>query len=557
MIPASASRWLTAGAAAAIGAAFASWIAGWRIINPTQIDWLMKLDWRYHFLGWHFFRNEPWHWPPGVVTSYYAPIGTAIGYTDSIPLAAIGLKAFASLLPMPFQYLGLWLVLTFALQGLFGVLITRLWTSSRWIELLGGTLFVLVPTLLGRVGHPALASHWLILWALWMYWREPIEPVGWRAPLLCGLITGLVHPYLAAMTLLIMAAVGLRRVLEGSGPAVARAPAAVAPAATLGVGLLTGWWMSGMFSVSGTDNLASTGLDLYSMNLLGPIAPAGWSSLMPELPLASELQKFEGFQYLGAGILTLVSIALVVAVVQRQISWRSALPLALAAVLSAIYSLSPRVTLGSDVVFDYMNPTLARIAVFRATGRFFWPATYSLLGISIAVVSRAVRPALAAAILATAVALQVVDLNAHYRILRRDVHADQFYQWPKSLESPVWHLMLPHYKRLLLYGPEQCGPAPVAFEHPALLAGIYGLSINAGHLARTDQAARLDYCHALRRDFDQGVVSDDAVYLLNRNLVERFRAAAQQPVVCAALDRIPVCVTAASYAAWNDAAEFR
>jgi hypothetical protein len=61
----------------------------------------------------------------------------------------------------------------------------------------------------------------------------------------------------------------------------------------------------------------------------------------------------------------------------------------------------------------------------------------------------------------------------------------------------------------------------------------------------------------LRKDFDEGVVGNDAVYLLNRDLVDRFRAHARQPVVCATLDRIPVCVTAESYESWKNAAEFR
>jgi hypothetical protein len=116
---------------------------------------------------------------------------------------------------------------------------------------------------------------------------------------------------------------------------------------------------------------------------------------------------------------------------------------------------------------------------------------------------------------------------------------------------------MPHYKHVVLYGPQQCGPAPVEFQQPALLAGMFGLSINTGHVARADRAARLEYCHELRRDFDAGVVSDDAVYLLNKNLVDAFRANAAKPVVCTVLDDIPVCVTANTYEAWQGAVGLR
>jgi hypothetical protein len=115
-------------AGAAIGAAFFAWIAGTRVLDPTSIDWLAKGDW-CRTTGWHYFRHEPWHWPPGAVHGYYAPLGTSIGLTDSIPLVGYALKPFAGWLPAPFQYLGPFLLASFALQGALGArLIARGWT---------------------------------------------------------------------------------------------------------------------------------------------------------------------------------------------------------------------------------------------------------------------------------------------------------------------------------------------------------------------------------------------------------------------------------------------
>jgi hypothetical protein len=562
-------RWLwPIAASAAAGGAFAAWIAGWRLLDPRQIGWVMQLDWQYHFLGWHFFRGEPWQFPPGLIATYYAPIGTAIGYTDSIPLVALLLKPFSAALPMPFQYLGLWLLLCFVLQGAFGALITGLWTRNAWLQITGGVLFVMVPTLLGRVGHPALASHWLLLWALWMYWREGIRPAGWRMHLAWGAATGLVHPYLAAMGMLIVSALALRRILETrrhEDSGTSRKPETVArrtmlaagPLLATVMGLIAGWWCSGLLSVSDTEDLVSTGLDQYSMNLLAPITPTGWSTLLPELPRARPEQDFEGFQYLGAGLLALAIAAVGIAAGRRRMSWRAVSPLLAAVLLSALYALSPRVTLGSEVLVDLTTPAMSQFAILRATGRFFWPATYALVAGAIGVIVASVRPRVALAMLVAALAVQAVDLHAHYRTLREGTHSDAFHNWQQTLLSPVWHVVLPHYTRMLFYGPPQCGPAPVPFPHAALLAGIHGLSINTGHAARTSRDAVLAYCGRLRRDFDAGVVSDDAIYLLNGYLADRFRANAQRPVVCATLDRIPVCVTAASYEPWKNAAELR
>jgi hypothetical protein len=73
------------------------------VIVPTEITWAMQADWRYHFLGWHFFRHEPGHLPLGRIDRYVEPLGTSVGLTDAIPLAAFLLKPFAALLPSSFQ----------------------------------------------------------------------------------------------------------------------------------------------------------------------------------------------------------------------------------------------------------------------------------------------------------------------------------------------------------------------------------------------------------------------------------------------------------------------
>jgi hypothetical protein len=215
----------------------------------------MKLDWRVHFLGWHLFRNEPWHWPPGRMESYYhAPDGTAIAFTDSIPLVALLLKPFSSVLPMPFQYIGLWLLLCFALQGVFGVLITRIWTPNPLHQLLGAALFVTIPSLLIRVGHPSLCAHFVLLWALWLYLgrgRDARPSFAQHAAL--GVCAGLIHPYIAVMTLPLVAARLLRD----------RDRQALAALTMATVGCVGGWWISGLFTVSGAENLASEGLGTY------------------------------------------------------------------------------------------------------------------------------------------------------------------------------------------------------------------------------------------------------------------------------------------------------
>src|SRR5262245_50756649 len=189
-------------------------------------------------------------------------------------------------------------------------------------------------------------------------------------------------------------------------------PRRAAALVSAGVATMAAWWAAGLFSVAGAESLATEGLGHYSMNLLSPISPTGgWSRMLPEWPRATSGQDYEGFQYLGLGGLGLLIAAAVLALRPplRVASgdaaphdlprWGRLLPLLVAALAMAMYALSPRVTVGSVVLFDLTGPITERLAVFRATGRFFWPLGYLLLTLAIAAVVTRARPSRAVLIL--------------------------------------------------------------------------------------------------------------------------------------------------------------
>jgi hypothetical protein len=541
---------------ALIGALFFVWIAGTRALDPGEIGWLMRYDWPIHFFGWHFFRHEPWQIPPGLITSYYAPLGTSIGFTDSIPLAALSLKPFSAWLPATFQYIGPWLLICFTLQGLFAAWLASRWSAQVSVQLSAAALFVLMPVLLIRVGHPALCSHWLLLWALVVASRDGaarVRIVEWSA---IGITAGLLHPYLAVMTLTLLAAV-------------AAAPSAVpfglrwrAFAAAV-VTTVIGWWTAGLFSVSGAESLSTEGLGHYSMNVLAPITQTGWSLVLPDLPRATAGQDFEGFQYLGLGSLLLVLVALLVArfvppapaADARGASWRGfGSLLFLAALAMALFALSPKVTFANHLVIDLSGPWTERFAVFRATGRFFWPLAYLGLAWAIAVLCAHLPPRLALTILLFAVVVQAIDLHGAHEQRRQSARDPGFYAWATPMPSALWHQVLPQYRHLVLYPPPQCGRPPIGYEAPAYLAGLHGLTINAGGVARPDDAARLRYCHDLGDRVKAGHLDDSALYIVLPSEVEALRTVAQPAAVCGSIDQVSVCVTAASYQRWRDLA---
>lgn len=534
------------------GLAFFAWIAGTRILDPTSIDWLRKGDWVPHHFGWHYFRIEPWHWPPGAVHGYYAPLGTSIGLTDSIPLVAYLLKPFSAWLPAHTQYLGPWLLACFALQGVLGARLVGRFVASAWLQWLGALLFVLLPTLLLRVGHAALCAHWLILWALLVATRPPARRFAWPGWAMLGLVAGLVQPYLAAMVLGVLAGA---TVSSDSGVPIGRRAVAltIALGATLG-----GWWLSGLFLLTGDRSLTAGGLGYYSMNLLAFISPEGWSAVLPNLPSATTGQPYEGFQYLGLGLLLLIVVAVALAVTRRTGAGpRVVTPWLLATCLvMAAFAVSPVVTLGARVLVNLDGPWAAPFALFRSSGRFVWPFVYLGMVWTIATVARALPARAAMSVLALAVVVQAVDLHGAHRF-RHDVARDaSFHDWLNPFDDPRWQVVAPAYTHLALVPPPQCGNTPVPYEAAIGLTADHGLTINAGVVARRDERARAAYCATLAGQMDDASLADDTLYVVAPQEAPAIAAAGAERVRCGEIDGVWICTTAAAFARWSDRAAF-
>jgi hypothetical protein len=195
---------LAVAAGGVLGAIYYLWTYRPVTLLPTYIDWLMSHDRAQHFLGWHFFRRGPWDWPLGRIDALGAPNGTTVGYMDSIPWLALPGKLLTGFIDAPLQYSGPYVFGCFVLLGVLGVLLARRFTPSPLLQLLVAVFIITTPMVLRRVFHVALAAHFLLLIALWLYWtppasgREARRTAGWAG--LAAAAAG-IHPYLTAMVL--------------------------------------------------------------------------------------------------------------------------------------------------------------------------------------------------------------------------------------------------------------------------------------------------------------------------------------------------------------------
>jgi uncharacterized protein DUF6311 len=352
----------------ALGVANLVALIGWGPIDPTNITWIFG-DTATYYTGWAQFRHDRHlHFPLGWTERVGYPVGASIAFLDALPLVAVLLRPLSAILPEPFQYLGLYSVLCFALQAYFGLsLCRRLFPSHPAFAVLGSLFFVLSPMLTNRAsGHTTLLTHWPILAALDSYFRDPGDrPAAWlgRQWIVLAIVGGLT-PYIAFMCLLVaLAAVARLAVERRSG----WARTALFAATTVAV-LFASAATFGLLTTTRAATYWAPGYGLFSMNLNAPFNPMAYGSiLLPGLPVIHPWQ-YEGYNYFGLGVIAL----LVIGVVRRpqSILWmteRRVLPLAALALVSAALAASTTVSFGSRTLVDISAASITRAV------RHYWP----------------------------------------------------------------------------------------------------------------------------------------------------------------------------------------
>lgn len=508
--------------AAFLGAAFFLWLFGVQLLDPTNIGWLMHGDPAQHYLGWQFFRGEPWHWPPGRIENYGTPLGTGILFTDSIPLLGFLLKPFSSWLPAEFQYFGMWMFACYLLTAVFGWRLMARATPLFWLRALG-TLFFLMstPMLLRAYGHESLMAHWLLLAGIDRY-AAPWRGAPWLALLV---VAALVHPYLLLMMMALAAAALYRAIFSKKERARRWQPILLGMAVLLAV-----MWAAGYF-IPAPRQLAAEGYGHYSANLLTFVDPmdwhgflrsygrdtAGkqeWSQFLNPREQATNGQ-YEGFAYLGLGVFFLVvaAFARLLARPPRREAAHYWLPLLVIGMLLFIAALSYKITFGARLLATLPWPAglLDVFAVFRASGRLVWPLYYLLLWGVLAAVVRRWPPRAAMILLVMGLGLQYADLSGKFGEFRHQFR--NLPAWQAPLKDPVWEKAAMRYRYFSIVPAKLEGDAYVPLAH---LAARHGAGIDVGLIARPDYAAQESYAQKLADDVSNGRLRPDTLYLFPR-----------------------------------------
>lgn len=463
--------WFSAICGGLLGLVVFAIIYGFGLVNPCNTEWLkldfndalnLSSDLKQHFLGWVWFRNAPWGWPLGIISSQAYPTGISVTYLDAIPLLAIPFKFIARLLPAEFQYIGLWQMICFISQGAFAAIIIRKETKNPVVVLAGSVLFIINTVFITRVFfHAALASQWLILAAIaQVLYRDRFSSkqtiIAWSVIFTLAVM---IHPYFVPIlavlfftNLVLTHGAWRETVLKITVPAV--------------VSIIVFWTIGGFMPT----NIDAGGLGFHPFDLASLFTPAGWSILS-----SSYLTYTDNTAYVGLGVVYTAIIAAVLTIYKtiKQEDCRNRLRVKIKQYLQPRYLLiyasfvilfvvavSPTVKWNRQTLFVMPLPASIQAfwGIFRASTRLFWPIFYLLI---VGVVFWLIKlfkssPRALTIVFLVIVAVQIIDVGFSSNMIQemKDVRRVQTITHSPKLDVARWmkfmqgkkHMVFTDYK---------------------------------------------------------------------------------------------------------------
>lgn len=503
---------------ALLGALLFILIYGPYVLDPFYDDWIF-MSWErdivQHYVGFCLYRSSPWQFPIGLVTTASYPHDMSVVYTDAIPLLAFLGKLMDPVLPTVFQYLGIYGMISMALTGGMGGLIVYEHTGNRVAAVVSSAFYSLSWTLLYRMFyHTSLTSHWLILLAFYIWIRKDLRDGMKKAiPLyICfSAAAMLIHPYIWAMCAGITAMSLIEELVEKKDIKKFFA----CGTAYCFTGALSLYVFGALTSVKG----ASLGAGSYEANL-NAFFNSMDLGLVPGLPVA--LLQYEGFGYLGAGILLLILVSVILAAVQRS---RPGLTLRrrmyiITALCFLAFCIIPEISWCKTVLLDLDLGKLfgTIVGIFRSNGRFIWPVGYMLMTAVIVFICRHVKGRALLPVLAVCLAIQVADMMP-FLMEKHDVFARSDYEFTGILDDlqPV-NDVIDRYDHIVLDIKDGEIDQDISYY-----AYRNGLTTNDFYYARPIENQVQNTLEALRNDMANGKYDDTLLYVLGKDTKPKYK----------------------------------
>jgi hypothetical protein len=516
-------------------------------IAGTGGKWIRpENDYNAYLVAWNYFVVDAWRFPLFSLPQMGFPEGGSILFNDALPLASLATKILYGLTGVRVNPFGWWIFLTYILQGVMAARVVQsVGVRSTWACASAAALAVVSSSFVARMGHTALSSHFLLLWAIALHFsslrQERAKHLEATALLA---ITLLVNAYLFAMVFAIVSttlcALWVRRQFVWRDVWLAALGMTLVAAS----GILAGYGPV----VTNPTAMKSVGFGLYSWNLTALLLPPdGLFGFLDGVTRSATHGQYEGEAYIGRGALLLLAFAVVWAPLRlasrvRRYWMFCAMLLALAA-----FAASNRVYAGGSLLLSYELPQLALDLAnyFRATGRFIWPLAYALTLLPLACLFRWWRPLPAMLAAGTAVFLQLSEASPgirYRRVMTTQAQAD-------LIDAPRVGAWLAEHQRLWQFPSWDCGgligsdrrwPSDDSNRELQLqlAAARAGVPTNSVYMSRA-----LKDCAAEAAWQASPQLEDGVLYVLGKSTVDGSPAlsALTTSSACVALDWAVVC----------------
>jgi hypothetical protein len=301
----------------------------------------------------------------------------------------------------------------------------------------------------------------LILFALEGYVRAKRDGLTrgeWIAQCALTPLTLLIHPYLAAMCGILVAATIFDqwrvRSIDLSGVLIRFAS----------IGALSFFVMAvGGFFAAAQGDFGDYGL--YSLNLLSPWIPfpqtLSGRLLGTTLPVVPGTNQWEGGAYLGAGVLLLCVLALP-ALADWRANLRRHIVLFALLIATLVFAVSNWIGFGTHEIAHLPLPDalLHALSQFRGSGRFVWVAVYALVAALIVAIAHRYGTRRARVLLIIAAVLEIVDVSP----MQAAVRAVSASAAPSTIDRAEWTRLIDAHARIFQFPSFECG-------------GIYGRDV--------------------------------------------------------------------------------
>jgi hypothetical protein len=503
-------------------------------------------------IGWFYYARDAWRFPLFDTETYHEPEGAGVVLSDSLPLVALPAKVVYKLAYSPSDappiYSGWWVALCLVLQAVFASRLLRALGIRDFVSHVAGiAIFCYLPIVMLRFGMASLMAQFLILFAIEGYVRAKHASLTrgqWIAQCALAPLTLLVHPYLAAMCGIVVAATILDQWREQR---IAFAGVA-ARFASIAVAALVVMFVGGFFTAAAGD-FGDYGL--YSLNLLSPLLPfpptaSGRLFGITDYASIPGTNQWEGGAYLGAGVLLLCVLALPALRSWRENAQRHAVLLALL-IATLIFAVSNWIGIGKLEIAHVPLPDLVLHALsqFRGSGRFVWVAVYLLVAALLVAIVGRYGAQRARWILVVAAVLEIVDVWP----MQSGVRSASASPMPATIHREAWAKLIDAHARIFVFPSFECGglfgrDVPgTKFRELEIdwIAAERNKPINSAYLARFTKNCERERADAVANFGEPGTLR---LYRSTDEIGEFLAQSGADLSRCGYLDDVVVCSTA-------------